>query len=51
MKEALMDQRTLSGLGNIQVSECCIARITHNEPALSMTRRRTERLGMPSAIR
>jgi formamidopyrimidine-DNA glycosylase len=45
MKEALMDQRTLSGLGNIQVSESLHrARIDPQRPALSMTREETERL-------
>ena len=45
MKEALMDQRTLSGLGNIQVSESLHrARIDPQRPALSLTRQETERL-------
>ena len=45
MKEALMDQRTLSGLGNIQVSESLHrAGIDPQRPALSMTRKETERL-------
>src|SRR5258705_14009942 len=45
MKEALMDQRTLAGLGNIQVSESLYrARIDPQRPALSMTREETERL-------
>src|SRR6266404_360978 len=45
MKEALMDQRTLSGLGNIQVSESLHrAKIDPQRPALSMTRAETERL-------
>jgi formamidopyrimidine-DNA glycosylase len=45
MKEALMDQRTLSGLGNIQVSESLYrAGIDPQRPALSMTREETERL-------
>src|SRR5712664_648560 len=45
MKEALMDQRTLSGLGNIQVSESLHrAGIDPQRPALSMTREETERL-------
>ena len=45
MKEALMDQRTLAGLGNIQVSESLYrARIDPQRPALSLTRAETERL-------
>jgi formamidopyrimidine-DNA glycosylase len=45
MKEALMDQRTLAGLGNIQVSEALYrARIDPRRPALSMTREETARL-------
>lgn len=45
MKEALMDQRTLAGLGNIQVSESLHrAHIDPHRPALSMTREETERL-------
>jgi len=45
MKEALMDQRTLAGLGNIQVSEALYrARIDPQRPAISMTRAETERL-------
>lgn len=45
MKEALMDQRTLAGLGNIQVSESLYrARIDPRRPAVSMTREETERL-------
>ena len=45
MKEALMDQRTLAGLGNIQVSESLYrARIDPQRPAHSMTREETERL-------
>src|SRR5205814_1332656 len=45
MKEALMDQRTLAGLGNIQVSESLHrAGIDPRRPARSMTREETERL-------
>jgi formamidopyrimidine-DNA glycosylase len=45
MKEALMDQRTLAGLGNIQVSESLHrAGIDPQRPAHSMTREETERL-------
>jgi len=45
MKEALMDQRTLAGLGNIQVSESLHrAGIDPRRPAHSMTREETERL-------
>ena len=45
MKEALMDQRTLAGLGNIQVSESLHrAKIDPQRPAASMTREETERL-------
>jgi formamidopyrimidine-DNA glycosylase len=45
MKEALMDQRTLAGLGNIQVSESLHrAGIDPQRPAQSMTREETERL-------
>jgi formamidopyrimidine-DNA glycosylase len=45
MKEALMDQRILAGLGNIQVSESLHrARIDPQRPAQSMTREETERL-------
>src|SRR5712671_2294342 len=45
MKEALMDQRTLAGLGNIQVSESLHrAHLDPQRPALSMTREETERL-------
>lgn len=45
MKEALMDQRTLAGLGNIQVSESLYrARIDPRRPAVSMTREETARL-------
>ena len=45
MKEALMDQRTLAGLGNIQVSESLYrARIDPQRPALSLTRAETDRL-------
>ncbi len=45
MKEALMDQRTLAGLGNIQVSESLHrARIDPQRPALSLAREETERL-------
>src|SRR3989449_579880 len=48
MKEALMDQRTLAGLGNIQVSESLYrARIDPQRPALSMSRAETERLAGP----
>jgi len=40
-----MDQRTLAGLGNIQVSESLYrARIDPQRPALSLTRAETERL-------
>jgi len=45
MKEALMDQRTLAGLGNIQVSESLHrAKIDPQRPAASMTREETQRL-------
>src|SRR5256712_12572 len=45
MKEALMDQRTLAGLGNIQVSESLHrAHIDPQRPGLSLTREETERL-------
>jgi len=45
MKEALMDQRTLAGLGNIQVSESLYrAKIDPQRPAISMTRDETQRL-------
>jgi formamidopyrimidine-DNA glycosylase len=45
MKEALMDQRTLAGLGNIQVSESLHrAGIDPQRPALSMTMEETARL-------
>src|SRR4051812_43636272 len=45
MKEALMDQRTLAGLGNIQVSESLHrAHLDPQRPAISMTREETERL-------
>ena len=45
MKEALMDQRTLAGLGNIQVSESLYrAKIDPRRPAVSMTREETARL-------
>ncbi len=45
MKEALMDQRTLAGLGNIQVSESLHrAHIDPQRPALSLTREESERL-------
>ena len=45
MKEALMDQRTLAGLGNIQVSESLHrAKIDPQRPGISMTREETERL-------
>src|SRR4051794_35740021 len=45
MKEALMDQRTLAGLGNIQVSESLYrAKIDPQRPALSLTREDTARL-------
>jgi formamidopyrimidine-DNA glycosylase len=45
MKEALMDQRTLAGLGNIQVSESLHrAGIDPRRPAHSMAREETERL-------
>ena len=45
MKEALMDQRTLAGLGNIQVSESLHrAGIDPRRPAHSMTREETKRL-------
>jgi formamidopyrimidine-DNA glycosylase len=45
MKEALMDQRTLAGLGNIQVSESLHrAHIDPQRPALSLTREETQRL-------
>jgi len=45
MKEALMDQRTLAGLGNIQVSESLHrAGIDPQRPAHSMSREETERL-------
>ena len=45
MKEALMDQRTLAGLGNIQVSESLHrAGIDPQRPAHSMTLEETERL-------
>src|SRR5919204_2593308 len=45
MKEALMDQRTLAGLGNIQVSESLHrAGIDPQRPAQTMTREETERL-------
>ena len=45
MKEALMDQRTLAGLGNIQVSESLHrAKIDPQRPAISMTLEDTDRL-------
>ena len=45
MKEALMDQRTLAGLGNIQVSESLHrAGIDPRRPAHSMIHEETERL-------
>ena len=45
MKEALMDQRTLAGLGNIQVSESLHrAGIDPQRPALSLTVEETARL-------
>jgi formamidopyrimidine-DNA glycosylase len=45
MKEALMDQRTLAGLGNIHVSESLFrARIDPQRPGLSITREEVERL-------
>jgi formamidopyrimidine-DNA glycosylase len=45
MKEALMDQRTLAGLGNIQVSESLHrAGIDPQRPAYTMTREDAERL-------
>jgi formamidopyrimidine-DNA glycosylase len=45
MKEALMDQRTLAGLGNIQVSESLYrAKIDPQRPGASMTREETKRL-------
>ncbi len=45
MKEALMDQRTLAGLGNIHVSESLFrARIDPQRPGVSMTREEVERL-------
>ena len=45
MKEALMDQRTLAGLGNIQVSESLHrAGIDPQRPAQTMTWQETERL-------
>ena len=45
MKEALMDQRTLAGLGNIQVSESLYrAKIDPRRPAVSMAREETARL-------
>src|SRR3954462_11323675 len=49
MKEALMDQRTLAGLGNIQVSESLHrAHIDPQRPGISMTREKTERLARSS---
>ena len=45
MKEALMDQRVLAGLGNIQVSESLHrAHVDPLRPALSMTREETGQL-------
>jgi formamidopyrimidine-DNA glycosylase len=45
MKEALMDQRTLAGLGNIQVSESLHrAKIDPQRPGASMTLEDTQRL-------
>jgi formamidopyrimidine-DNA glycosylase len=45
MKEALMDQRTLAGLGNIQVSESLHrAKIDPQRPGISMTEEETQRL-------
>ncbi len=45
LKEALMDQRTLAGLGNIQVSESLHrAHLDPQRPGTSMTRDETERL-------
>ncbi|HEY5677424.1 MAG TPA: bifunctional DNA-formamidopyrimidine glycosylase/DNA-(apurinic or apyrimidinic site) lyase [Myxococcales bacterium] len=45
MKEALMDQRTLAGLGNIHVSESLFrARIDPQRPGVSMTREEVDRL-------
>jgi len=45
MKEALMDQRTLAGLGNIQVAEALHrAHLDPRRPATTMTREETARL-------
>lgn len=45
MKEALMDQRTLAGLGNIHVSESLFrARIDPQRPGLSIGREEVDRL-------
>ena len=45
LKEALMDQRVLAGLGNIQVSESLHrARLDPRRPGLSMTPEETKRL-------
>ena len=45
LKEALMDQRTLAGLGNIYVSEALHrAKLDPQRPGTSLTREETERL-------
>src|SRR5258706_9241818 len=45
LKEALMDQRTLAGLGNIHVSEALHrARLDPRQPGSTMTRAETDRL-------
>jgi len=45
IKEALMDQQTLAGLGNIQVSESLFRALLHPErPAQSLSREEVERL-------